>query len=81
VRHTVRTRRETPADFDAAHQLHGMPLETCAKSLAPPLAASSPSARGAMDTSAIASQRARLRPFAGAIPQAFDKALTVADAP
>ena len=34
-----------------------------------------------LETSAIASQRARLRPFAGATPQAFDKDLTVADAP
>ena len=57
------------------------PWRLVQKSLSRALAASRPSARGAMDTSAIASQRVRLRPFAGATPQAFDKALTVADAP
>ena len=51
------------------------------KSLSRVLARSSPSARGAMHTSAIVFQRVRLRPFAGATPQAFAKDLTVADAP
>ena len=57
------------------------PWRLVQKSLSRVMAASSPSARGARAACAIESQRVRLRPFAGATPQAFDKDLTVADAP